>query len=305
MRALRLPGAGDRARGARTAALLATPGARPRAAAPPPTSTPSGSPPGDRGRRRARRSGAHTGYVAASFGAPGWTSSIQRFAVPGRGSSRNVIGALRRPALLPARRDGAHGHDAERPGGKRQRVGPRRAGGARRPAAGYPERCDVWLVATGAEERIYTGSPDHLGALALARRVRAGPYRRRLRWALSLDEVAGRRAPARPGASDCVRLSAASAPRRGPGRGRACCAPRARRRARQLGARREHRQLRPPRVRAARPARGQAGRGRRRRALPPHAVRPAGASAIPVSLRLARRVVEDALEARGQPLDRL
>jgi aminopeptidase YwaD len=53
----------------------------------------------------------------------------------------------------------------------------------------YPKRCDVWLVATGAEERIYTGSPDHLGALALARRVRAGPYRARLRWALSLDEV--------------------------------------------------------------------------------------------------------------------
>ena len=34
-------------------------------------------------------------------------------------------------------------------------------------------RCDVWLVATGAEERLYTGSPDHLGALALARRARA------------------------------------------------------------------------------------------------------------------------------------
>jgi Zn-dependent M28 family amino/carboxypeptidase len=49
-------------------------------------------------------------------------------------------------------------------------------------------RCDVWLVATGAEERVYTGSPDHLGALALARRVRGrGP--RLLRWALSLDEV--------------------------------------------------------------------------------------------------------------------
>jgi hypothetical protein len=47
----------------------------------------------------------------------------------------------------------------------------------------------VWLVATGAEERIYTGSPDHLGALALARRVRARGLRRRLRWALSLDEV--------------------------------------------------------------------------------------------------------------------
>ena len=50
-------------------------------------------------------------------------------------------------------------------------------------------RCDVWLVATGAEERIYTGQPDHLGALALARRARARGAERRLRFALSLDEV--------------------------------------------------------------------------------------------------------------------
>ena len=49
--------------------------------------------------------------------------------------------------------------------------------------------CDVWLVATGAEERGYTGSPDHLGALHLARRARAHHARKRLRWALSLDEV--------------------------------------------------------------------------------------------------------------------
>jgi aminopeptidase YwaD len=49
--------------------------------------------------------------------------------------------------------------------------------------------CDVWLVATGAEERVYTGSPDHLGALALSRRVRKRGLARRLRWALSLDEV--------------------------------------------------------------------------------------------------------------------
>jgi hypothetical protein len=54
--------------------------------------------------------------------------------------------------------------------------------------AGLEPRCDVWLVATGAEERIYTGRPDHLGASALVHRVRA---RRAgdLRWALSLDEV--------------------------------------------------------------------------------------------------------------------
>jgi Zn-dependent M28 family amino/carboxypeptidase len=45
--------------------------------------------------------------------------------------------------------------------------------------------CDVWLVATGAEERIHTGSPDHLGSLALTRIVPP----RRLRYALSLDEV--------------------------------------------------------------------------------------------------------------------
>ena len=34
-------------------------------------------------------------------------------------------------------------------------------------------RCDTWLVATGAEERIVTGASDHLGALALVRKVRA------------------------------------------------------------------------------------------------------------------------------------
>ena len=45
--------------------------------------------------------------------------------------------------------------------------------------------CTVWLVATGAEEGEYTGSPDHLGATAL----RGIVPRKRLRYALSLDEV--------------------------------------------------------------------------------------------------------------------
>ena len=44
-------------------------------------------------------------------------------------------------------------------------------------------------MATGAEERVYTGSPDHLGALALAGRARARGGARRVEWALSLDEV--------------------------------------------------------------------------------------------------------------------
>jgi hypothetical protein len=60
-------------------------------------------------------------------------------------------------------------------------------------------RCDVRLVATGAEERLYTGSPDHLGARALARTV----PRRRLRYALSLDEV-GTSARLRKGAFRAV-----------------------------------------------------------------------------------------------------
>ncbi|HEY8583204.1 MAG TPA: M28 family peptidase, partial [Capillimicrobium sp.] len=67
-------------------------------------------------------------------------------------------------------------------------------------------RCDTWLVVTGAEERIVTGSPDHLGSLALVRRVRRLGRAQDLRLALSLDEV-GR------GARFTLR-SSAPAPRR-------------------------------------------------------------------------------------------
>ena len=49
----------------------------------------------------------------------------------------------------------------------------------------YPEVFGIEFDDTGAEEGEYTGSPDHLGALALRRIV----PRRRLRYALSLDEV--------------------------------------------------------------------------------------------------------------------
>jgi hypothetical protein len=49
--------------------------------------------------------------------------------------------------------------------------------------------CDVWLVATGAEERPYTRQPDHLGAAALLRQMRRERRAGDLRIALSLDEV--------------------------------------------------------------------------------------------------------------------
>jgi hypothetical protein len=109
---------------------------------------------------------------------------VQRFATP-RGRSRNVIGtrAGTRPCLRvvmahadtvppsPGAEDNASG------------LGMLAALAPRLDALDPP--CTVWLVATGAEERIYTGSRDHLGALALTRIV----PRRRLRYALSIDEV--------------------------------------------------------------------------------------------------------------------
>ena len=114
---------------------------------------------------------------------------VQDFRVPGRGRSRNVIGVFDTPRSClrivmahtdstpnaPGANDNASGLAVVAAlAGRLQLIGP---------------GCDVWLVATGAEERVYTGSPDHLGALALARRARSHGARRRLRWALSLDEV--------------------------------------------------------------------------------------------------------------------
>jgi Zn-dependent M28 family amino/carboxypeptidase len=120
--------------------------------------------------------------------AAGLRVSVQRFPVPGRGRSRNVIGrhdGLRSCLHVvmahtdttpnsPGANDNASG------------LGVLAALAAR--LGRIRTRCDVWLVATGAEERVYTGSPDHLGALALARRVR-DRERHGFRWALSLDEV--------------------------------------------------------------------------------------------------------------------
>ncbi len=131
----------------------------------------------------------------------GLSVRVQRFSTP-RGRSRNLIGvrAGRRPCVRvlmahadtvppsPGAEDNASG------------LGLLAALAPRLDRVDPP--CTVWLVATGAEERIYTGSADHLGALALRRIV----PRRRLRYALSLDEV---------GRGSSFRLrSPAGAPRR-------------------------------------------------------------------------------------------
>jgi hypothetical protein len=135
-----------------------------------------------------REARAHR-LMARVFRRAGLRVGVQEFRVPGHGRSRNVIGIYQTPRTClrivmahtdsmpagPGANDNASGLGVVATlAGRLTLIGP---------------RCDVWLVATGAEERLYTGSPDHLGALALARRARARGARHRLQFALSLDEV--------------------------------------------------------------------------------------------------------------------
>jgi Zn-dependent M28 family amino/carboxypeptidase len=127
--------------------------------------------------------------MARTFRNAGLRVAVQEFGVPGRGRSRNVIGSLDTPAhclrIAMAHADSAPGA----PGANDNASGLGVVAAIASRLRAIQPGCDVWLVATGAEERLYTGSPDHLGALALARRARARGGARRLQWALSLDEV--------------------------------------------------------------------------------------------------------------------
>ena len=136
-----------------------------------------------------RAEGRAHAVVKRAFRRAGLRVAVQRFRVPGHGRSRNMIGTFRTPRsclrIVMAHIDtgpaGPGANDNASGVGVLMALAPRLR--RIRPA------CDVWLVATGAEERGYTRARDHLGALALARRVRARGLGRRLRWALSLDEV--------------------------------------------------------------------------------------------------------------------
>jgi Zn-dependent M28 family amino/carboxypeptidase len=123
------------------------------------------------------------------FRRAGLRVGTQELSVPGHGRSRNTIGVLKTPRTC-LRIAMAHADTTPNAPGANDNasgLGVVAALAGRLRALDPP--CDVWLVATGAEERVYTGSRDHLGALALARRARARGGRRRLDWALSLDEV--------------------------------------------------------------------------------------------------------------------
>jgi hypothetical protein len=141
-------------------------------------------PAGSQAERRAHQ------RVAARFRAAKLRVGQERFAVPGHGGSRDVIGIRDVPArclvIAMAHADSvppAPGADDNASG-----VGTIVAL-ARALGADQPPRCDVWLVATGSEERPYTGQPDHLGAAALVRRLKRTHRLDDVRLALSLDEV--------------------------------------------------------------------------------------------------------------------
>ena len=127
--------------------------------------------------------------ILRAFRDAGLRVGVQEFDVPGKGRSRNLIGVYDTPRsclrIVMAHSDSL----PPAPGANDNASGL----GVVADVAGRMKLikpwCDVWLVATGAEERGYTGKPDHLGALHLARRARAHHARKRLRWALSLDEV--------------------------------------------------------------------------------------------------------------------
>ena len=145
-------------------------------------------PEGGRNERRAHM------WVADRFREAGLDVSVEPFGVAGRRPSRNVIGRLDTAAsclvILMAHTDSVPpGHGAID-----------NASGVGVLVALAPEvarldpGCDVWLVATGSEERDVTGLPYHAGAAALVRTVRSEDRASDLRFALSMDEVGfGRR----------------------------------------------------------------------------------------------------------------
>jgi aminopeptidase YwaD len=128
-------------------------------------------------------------YVGRHFSAAGLDTSVSPFRVQGRGRSRNVVGKLETPAkclvILMAHIDsvppGLGANDNASGVGVLVALAPR--------LAGLAPGCDVWLVATGSEERVVTGLPYHSGAAALVKQVKAEGRGADLRFALSVDMV--------------------------------------------------------------------------------------------------------------------
>jgi Zn-dependent M28 family amino/carboxypeptidase len=145
-------------------------------------------PAGSRNERRAHA------YVAGQFRSAGLGVTVPPFGVPGRGRSRNVIGALDTPReclmILMAHIDsvppGLGANDNASGVGVLVALAPR--------LASLDAPCDTWLVATGSEERVVIGTGYHVGSAALVKTVERERRAAGLRFALSVDMVGrGRR----------------------------------------------------------------------------------------------------------------
>jgi hypothetical protein len=127
--------------------------------------------------------------VAKRFRAAGLQVETDTFRVPGKGRSRNVVGVLDTPATC-LRVVMAHIDTVPpSPGANDNASGVGALVAIADVIAASGASCDVWLIATGAEERIYTGHPDHLGASTVVRRIKRKGRRGDLQYGLSIDEV--------------------------------------------------------------------------------------------------------------------
>jgi hypothetical protein len=113
----------------------------------------------------------------------GYRVEIQPFRLPRGGSSRNIVGRTRGPlrAIVVAHLDGV----AEGPAANDNGSGVAAMLEVARELAG---RGGLLVAALGAEERVETGSPLHLGSARLVRSLSRSD-RRSVRLALSLDMV--------------------------------------------------------------------------------------------------------------------
>lgn len=133
-------------------------------------------------------------YVGDRFRRAGLPVEVSEFAVPGHGRSRNVIATFDTPRdcleILMAHTDSV----ATAPGADDNASGLGVLVGLAPRLARLRPGCDVWLVATGAEERVFTGTSYHVGSQALVGLVRSRGRAADLRFAVSLDMLGrGRR----------------------------------------------------------------------------------------------------------------
>jgi aminopeptidase YwaD len=128
-------------------------------------------------------------WVASKFRAAGLAVSIDKFRVPRKGTSRNVVGKLDTPAsclqVLVAHVDS--GPDG--PGANDNASGVGVLVAIAHELTDLNPPCDVWLASTGAEERGYTHAANHLGAAALVGQVKSEGRAADLRFAYDNDEV--------------------------------------------------------------------------------------------------------------------